>query len=100
MTDDSAEIPFESFLQEALVSSFSMGRDVHSLMLSIQHNLASMASATLQRALKDGFGRLSWRMTCPNHTSFPSLDSCQEMFLWVREGVNLVLHPVVGLCSK
>ena len=37
MTDDSAEILFQSFLQEALVSSSSMSRDVHSLMLSIQH---------------------------------------------------------------
>ena len=36
MTDDSAEILFQSFLQEALVSSPGMGRDVHSLMLSIQ----------------------------------------------------------------
>ena len=37
MKDDSAEILFQSFLQEALVSSSGMGRDVHSLMLSIQH---------------------------------------------------------------
>ena len=34
--DDSAEI-FLSFLQEALVSGFGIGRDVHSLTLSIQH---------------------------------------------------------------
>ena len=33
MGDDSAEILFQSFLQEALVSSSGMGRDVHSLML-------------------------------------------------------------------
>ena len=31
MTDDSAEILFQSFLQEAIVSSSDMGRDVHSL---------------------------------------------------------------------
>ena len=37
--NDSDEIRFQSFLQEALVSSSSMGRDVHSLMLSIQHFL-------------------------------------------------------------
>ena len=30
---------FKYFLQEALVSSSGMGRDVHSLMLSIQHFL-------------------------------------------------------------
>ena len=39
MTDDSAEILFLSFLQEALVGSAGMGSDVHSLMLSIQHFL-------------------------------------------------------------
>ena len=37
MKDDSAEILFQSFLQEALVSSSGIGRDVHSLMWSIQH---------------------------------------------------------------
>ena len=35
MRDNSAEILFQSFLQEALVSSSGMGRDVQSLMLSI-----------------------------------------------------------------
>ena len=37
--DDSAEILFLSFLQEALVSSSGLGRDVHFLMLSTQHFL-------------------------------------------------------------
>ena len=36
MRDDSAEIVFQSFLQEALVSSSGVDRDVHYLMLSIQ----------------------------------------------------------------
>ena len=39
ITDNSAEILFQSFLQEAPVSSSGMGRDVLSLMLSIQHFL-------------------------------------------------------------
>ena len=34
MTDDAADILFQSFLQEALVSSSGTDRDVHSLMLS------------------------------------------------------------------
>ena len=37
--DDSAEILFQSFLLEALVCSSGIGRDVHSLMLIIQHFL-------------------------------------------------------------
>ena len=39
MRDDLAEILFQSFLQETRVISSAMGRDVHSLMLSIQHFL-------------------------------------------------------------
>ena len=39
MWDDSAEILFQSFLQEALVSSSSMGKYVHSLMLTTHHFL-------------------------------------------------------------
>ena len=42
--DYSAETLFQSFLQKTIVSSLAMGRDVHSLVLSIQG------------ALKDGFG--------------------------------------------
>ena len=37
MRDDSTEIFFQSFLQEALVSSSGMGRDVHSLIRTIKH---------------------------------------------------------------
>ena len=44
MTDDSAEILFQSFLQEAIVSSSYMGRDAHSLMLFIQHFLSCLPS--------------------------------------------------------
>ena len=33
--DDQAEILFQSFVREAIVSSSGMGRDVHSLMLSV-----------------------------------------------------------------
>ena len=57
MRDDSAEILFHSFLQEAPVGSSGMGRDVYSLMLYIQNFfLPTTASPTLQGALKDGLG--------------------------------------------
>ena len=39
MMDDSAEIFLQSFLQEAIVSSSGLGRDVHSETLSVQHFL-------------------------------------------------------------
>ena len=57
MRDNSAEILSQSLLQKALVSSSGMGRDVHSLMMSIQHFLLpTTASPILLGALKDGFG--------------------------------------------
>ena len=43
MTDDSAEILSQSFLQVASVSNSGMGRDVHSLLLSIQHFLCGFS---------------------------------------------------------
>ena len=65
--DYSAEILFQSFLQEAMVSSSGIGRDVHSLMLTIQpflcrphhHPPSEMPSRMVLE-------RLSWRVTCPN----------------------------------
>ena len=48
MKEDSVEILFQSFLQEALVSSSGMGRNVHSLMLSWIQFLLTMASPMLQ----------------------------------------------------
>ena len=46
--DDSEEILFQSFLKEALVGSSGMGRDVHTLMLSIQHFLFLVISAVYE----------------------------------------------------
>ena len=57
MKDDSTEILFQSFLREAIMSSSSIGRAAHSLMLSIQNfPLLGMALPSLQSAVKDGFG--------------------------------------------
>ena len=83
MRDDSAEIFFQSFMQEALVSSSGMGRDVHSLMMSIQHFLLpSTASPILLGALKDGLGEAVVACDTPAPSKFPFLDSCQKRFLW------------------
>ena len=71
MRDNSAEILFQTFLQDALVSSSGMGRYVHSLVLSIQHFLCqpqhcSPSRVPRRRALE----RLSWCVTCLNHANF------------------------------
>ena len=53
MKDDSAQILFQSFLQQALVSSSGVGRDVHCLVLSIPHFLCRPRRCPPS---KDGFG--------------------------------------------
>ena len=71
MKDNLEEILWQSFLQEALVSSSGMGRYVRSLMLSIQPFLCwpwcHPPSKVPWRMVLE---RLSWSVTCPNHASF------------------------------
>ena len=69
MKDDSAEILFPSFLQEAPVSISGMGRDVLSLMF-IQHFLCRPgrrppAKVPCRMVLE----RLSWHVICMSLTS-------------------------------
>ena len=53
--DNPAEIPFQSFLQEALVSSSGVGRDVFDV-VHTAFALPTTALPTLQGARKDDFG--------------------------------------------
>ena len=99
MWNDSAETLFQSFLQEALVSSSGMGRHGHSLILSIQHFLCRPQcrppSLVPWRMVLQ---RLLWCVTCPNHASFRLLiESCQKRLLWTHKEVDLAPHLVVGL---
>ena len=91
--DDSAEILFQSFLQEALVSSSGTGRDdvVHPAF-----PLPTTVSPTLQGDLKDGFGEAVVACDISEPSKCPSLDSCQKRFLWIHKEVDLALHPVIG----
>ena len=96
MMDDSAEIFFQSFLQEALVSSSGMGKDVHFLMLSIQHFLCRPRHhPPSQGALEDDFGEAVVACNLPEPCEFPYPDSCQKNFLGVRREVDFAQHPVV-----
>ena len=79
------------------MSSFGMGRNVHSLTLSIPaFPLPTMASPTLQSAPKDGFEKAVVARDMPEPCEFPSLDSCQN-FLWAHKNGDLAPHPLVGL---
>ena len=76
MGDDSAEILFQSSLQEALVSSSGMGRNVHSLTLSTQHFLCRPRRRPPSKgALKDNFGQAVVACDMPDSCKFPSLNS-------------------------
>ena len=101
MRNDSAEILFQSFLQEALVSSFGMDRDVHSLsdVVHPAFPLLTTASPTLRGALKDGFGEAVVACDMLEPCKIPSLDGCRKEVPEDKE-VDLAPHPVVVLCSK
>ena len=62
--------PRQSFLQEAILSSSGIFRDVRSLMLSIQRFLCQpWCCPHSEVPWRMGFERLSWCVTCPNHAS-------------------------------
>ena len=48
-------------------------------------------------ALKDGFGEAVVACDMPEPCKFLFFDICQKRFLWTHKGVDLVLHPVIGL---
>ena len=91
MGDDSAEILFQPFLEEAIVSSFGKSTDVHSLMMSIQHFLWRPRRRPPSKVpWRMVWGWLLWRVTCLNHASFP-LDSCQKTFPWTHTHTHFSL---------
>ena len=55
------------------------------------------ASPTLQGVLKDVFGEAVVACDMSKPLKFPSLDICQDRFLWTHKEVNLALHPADGL---
>ena len=97
MRDDSAEIFFQSFLQEATVISSGTGGDVHSDVVHPAFPRLTTASPIIQGALKDGFGEAVVACDIPEPCQFPSLDSCQKRLQWTHEEADLPSHPVVGL---
>ena len=97
MSDDSAEILFQSFLQET-TERFWYGRECP--LIEVAHPafpLLITALPTLQGALKDGFGETVMAFDVPEPCKFSSLDSCQKRFLRTHKEVHFALYPVVRL---
>ena len=63
MRDDSAEIFFQSFLQEALVSKSGLGRGVNLWCCPSSISFADYGNTDPQRGLEGWCWRLSWHMT-------------------------------------
>ena len=82
MTDDLAEILFQSFFAEGPCEQFWHGQKrshfdvVHPAFL-----LPTTALPTLQGALKEGCGEAVVACDMPEPCKFPSLDSCRKSFL-------------------
>ena len=96
MRDDSAEIL--SFLQETIATSSGMGRNIHSLMLSIQHFICRRRRRPSSKVpLGMVFREAVVACDMPELREFPSLDSRQKEFLWAQQEVDLATQPVVGL---
>ena len=81
------------------MSSFGMSRNVHSLILSIQHFFCrlTMVLPTLHGALKDGFGETVVACDIPEPCKFLSLVGSQKRFMWTHKEVDLAVHLVIGL---
>ena len=101
MRDNSAQIFFQSFLQEALVSRSGMGRDVHSLMLSIQYFLCRPwrrppSKVTRSMVLE----KLLWHATCQNHASFCPLTAAGRGSCGPTMEEILLRTQLLVLCSE
>ena len=98
MTDDSAEIFFQSFFAGGPREQFWHGQGCP--LLDVVHSafpLPTTTSPTLQGALKDGFEEAVVTCDMPEPCKFPSLDSCQKRFMWTNKEADLVPHPALGL---
>ena len=83
------------------MSSSGMGRDVHSLMLSIQHFLCRPRRRLPSKvAPRNGFGEAVVARAMPEPYQFPSRDSCQKKFTCNRKEVDLISHPVTDLVRQ
>ena len=103
MTNDSAEILFQSFLpREAIVSSSGMNRDVHSFMLAIQHVLCRprRRPKVPRRVVLE---RLSWRIACRTMPVSESKQLPEEVPMgpqrsWFMISTNTIIIAITTDC--
>ena len=98
MRDNSAEILFQSFFAGGPCEQFwhGQGRPLFDV-VHPAFPLLITALPALQGALKDGFGEAAVARDMPEPYRFPSLDRCQDRFLWTNKEVYFAPHPAIGL---
>ena len=93
MTDDSAEILFQSFLQGAIVGNSGMGSNVHSFALSIQHFLCRPRRRPPSKVPSMMvLERLSWHVACSNHASFRLISFASKVKLHKSLVASILLY--------
>ena len=101
MMDDSADIlirpvsPEGNHCEQFWVGHECLFFDV--VRLSFPLPITASPTRTFKGALNDGFIEAVVSHDMPEPCQFPSLDSCQKIFLWTHNDVELAPHPVVGL---
>ena len=79
------------------MSSSGTRRDVHSLMLSIQHFLCRPWRRPPYKVLEEWFWRGCRGVLLVEPCKLPSVDSYHKRFLLTQKKDDLPPHPVVGL---
>ena len=99
-TDDSAEILLQSFLQEALVSSSGMDRNVRFLRCCPSSiSSANHGVATLQSALKDNFEEAVVKCDMSEYAGFRFLTVARRGFCGSTRKLILLCIQSLVLCS-
>ena len=86
-SNEPGKILFRCFLRKATVGSSGMGRNVHSLTLSIQHFLCRPRRLPPSKMPWRMFGETVVARDMHEPCTFPSLDSCQKRYLWAHKEV-------------
>ena len=92
---------FSCVFCKSIVSSYGMGRDVHSLILSIQHFLCQPQHRPLSNMpWRMVLERLSWLETCPNDASFCFTTVARRDSCGPKRKLILLCTKSLVLCSK
>ena len=101
VTGDLTKILFQSYLQEAILSSSGMGENAYSLMLSIQHFLCRPRRRPPSKVpWRTVMERLLLRVICPNHASLRLVTIARKCSCGSTRKLILLRTQLLVLCSS